>query len=129
MGLTYIEADISNPAKPKKRARVEFLIDTGASYSVIPAAVLRNLGIKPHSRRTFILADGSKITRRLGDVLFRIDGRKGASPVIFGQRDDSVLLGSISLEALGLMVDPLKRQLRPLPMMLAAIRARAHHAA
>lgn len=122
MGLTYIEADISNPAKPKKSARVEFLIDTGASYSVIPSRVLRNLGIKPHSRRTFILADGSKIARRLGDVLFRIDGRKGASPVIFGQRDDSVLLGSISLEASGLMIDPLKRELRPLPMMLAALR-------
>ncbi len=129
MGLTFIEADISNPAKPKKHARVEFLIDTGASYSVIPAALLRNLGIKPHSRRTFILADGSKIARRLGDVVFRINGRKGASPVIFGQKDDSVLLGSISLEALGLMIDPLKRQLRPLPMMLARFRPRARNAA
>jgi predicted aspartyl protease len=81
--------------------------------------VLRKLGIRPHSKRTFTLADGSKITRRIGDVQFRFDGRQGASPVIFGQRNDSVLLGSGSLEALGLMIDPLKRQLRPLPMVLA----------
>ena len=122
MGLTYLEADISNPAKPKRRMRVEFLIDTGALYSVIPGSVLRSLGIRPHSRRTFILADGSKVTRRIGGVLFRFDGRKGESPVIFGQRGDSVLMGSVSLEALGLMIDPLKRELRPLPMMLAVIK-------
>lgn len=121
MGLTYLEADISNPARPKRYVRVEFLIDTDALYSVIPGSVLRKLGIKPHSRRTFTLADGSKITRRIGDVLFRFDGRRGASPVIFGQADDSVLLGSVSLEALGLMIDPLKRELRPLPMVLAII--------
>jgi clan AA aspartic protease len=121
MGLTYLEADISNPAKPKRSVRVEFLIDTGALYSVIPGKVLRKLGIKPHSRRTFTLADGSQITRRIGDVLFRFDGRRGASPVIFGQGDDSVLLGSVSLEALGLMIDPLKRELRPLPMVLSDI--------
>jgi hypothetical protein len=39
--------------------------------------------------------------------------------VIFGEKDDSVLLGTVSLEALGLILDPLKRQLRPLPMLLA----------
>ena len=121
MGLTYIDLDIANPAKPKQRARIEFLIDTGAYYSVIPASVLRKLGIRPHSKRTFTLADGSKITRRIGDVQFRYDGRQGASPVIFGQRDDSILLGSVSLEALGLMIDPLKRELRPLPMILAPL--------
>src|SRR5271169_5658520 len=32
---------------------------------------------------------------------------------------NSVLQVSVSLEALGLMVDPLKRELRPLPMVLA----------
>jgi len=119
MGITFIEADIADPGKPKARTRLEFLIDAGAYYSVVPASVLRTLGIRPHSRRTFILADGSKISRRIGDVLFRFDGRQGASPVIFGQKDDSVLLGSVSLGALGLMIDPLKRELRALPMMLA----------
>ena len=121
MGLTYIDLDIANPAKPKQRARVEFLIDTGAYYSVIPSSVLRKLGIRPHTKRTFTLADGSKITRRIGDVQFRHDGRQGASPEIFGQRNDSVLLGSVTLEALGHKIDPLKRELRPLPMVLAPL--------
>jgi hypothetical protein len=75
--------------------------------------------VKPHSKRTFILADGSEITRKLGDVLFRLGGRQGAAPVIFGEKEDSTLLGSVSLDALGMALDPMKRQLRPLPMVLA----------
>ena len=119
MGLTYIDVEVANPARPRRTMRLTLLVDSGALYSVVPASTLRKLGVKPHSRRSFILADGTKITRRVGDLLFRLDGQKGTSPVIFGEKDDSVLLGTVSLEALGLMLDPLKRQLRPLPMLLA----------
>jgi hypothetical protein len=41
-----------------------------------------------------------------------------ASPVIFGEKGDSLLFGTVSLEALGFILDPMKRQLRPLPMVL-----------
>lgn len=124
MGLTYIEASIANPARPKRSVQIRFLVDSGAVYSVVPASVLRKLGVKPHSKRTFTLADGSQITRRLGDVLFRVDNRLGASPVIFGEEGDSILLGSVSLEALGFILDPIKRELRPLPMLLVPHRPR-----
>lgn len=50
--------------------------------------------------------------------LFRLDGSQGMAPVIFGEKDDSTLLGAVSLEALGLLLDPLKRELRPLPLIL-----------
>ena len=43
--------------------------------------------------------------------------------MIFGQKDDSTLLGVVSLKALGLILDPLKRELRSLPMVLGASRA------
>ncbi len=118
MGLTHIDVSIANPAKPKRSVRLRFLVDSGAFYSVVPASVLRKLEIKPHSRRSFSLADGSQITRRMGDVLFRLDNRQGASPVIFGEKDNRILLGSVSLEALGFVLDPLKRELRPAPMLL-----------
>jgi len=120
MGLTHIKIGIANPARPKQSVELTFLVDSGAVYSVIPAALLRKLRVKPHSKRTFILADGTEITRRIGDVLFRLDGRQGAAPVIFGEKDDSTLLGVVSLEALGMTLDPMKRELRPLPMLLAA---------
>jgi clan AA aspartic protease len=119
MGLTYIHVRVANPAQPRRRARLTFLVDSGAFYSVVPASVLQRLGIKPGKTTRFILADGTEIKRALGQALFCLNGEEGGSPVIFGEKGDSVLLGSVSLEALGFFLDPLKRELRPLPMLLA----------
>jgi clan AA aspartic protease len=119
MGLTYIQATIANPARPRRSARLEFLVDSGAQYSLVPTPVLRRLGIKPGKAKTFILADGTKIKRYLGEARFRLNGEEGTSPVIFGEKGDSTLLGTISLEVLGFILDPFKRELRPLPMILA----------
>ncbi len=118
MGLVHVRATIANPARPKKTARVTFLVDSGAVYSVVPGAILRRLGIRPHGSRTFQLADGTQIERQLGDAIFLIDGERGASPVIFGEKGDSTLLGTLSLESLGFMLDPIRRLLKPLPMVL-----------
>ncbi len=118
MGLTHVEVVVANPGHPRKAARLRFLVDSGAVYSVAPGSVLRHLGIKPRTTRSFMLADGTTTKRRMGHALFRFNGREGASPVIFGEKDDSLLLGTVSLEALGFILDPMKRELRPLPMLL-----------
>lgn len=118
MGLSHVKAKVANPANPRKTANLTFLVDSGVIYSIVPGETLRRLGIKPHSSRTFTLADGTEIKRRMGDVIFQINGERAASPVIFGEKGDSVLLGAVSLEALGLMLDPIKRVLKPLPMVL-----------
>jgi predicted aspartyl protease len=116
MSLTYIRASIANPASPRRRARLKFLVDTGAWYSVVPASVLRRLGIKRGKILKFTLADGTEIKRALGRGLFCVNKDEGVSPVIFGEKGDSVMLGSVSLEALGLFVHPLNRELRHLPI-------------
>jgi aspartyl protease family protein len=120
MALTHISVRIGNPARPRRFAQVKFLVDSGAIYSVVPTRTLEKLGVKPHSSRTFVLADGSDVKRRMGDAVFRLDGRQGASPVIFGEKGDHALVGAVTLESLGVLLDPLRRELRPLPMVLAA---------
>ncbi|MEW6751025.1 MAG: aspartyl protease family protein [Candidatus Latescibacterota bacterium] len=119
MALTQIELEVANPADPSTRATVQLLVDSGATLSVVSAARLRRLRIKPHSKRSFILANGEKIERQIGNAEFFYQGQRGASPVIFGKPGDSDLLGVVTLEALGFMLDPIRRELRPLPMMLA----------
>ena len=118
MGLAHIRVGVANPARPTKSIAIELLVDSGAMFSVIPSTTLKALGIKSHGERSFILADGTTITRRIGDATFIIDGNRAASPVIFGQKDDSALLGVLTLESLGFALDPFKRVLRPLPMIL-----------
>jgi len=100
MGLTVIDLEIANPANPDKTERVEFLIDSGAIYSVVPAPILEKLGIKPIAKQEFRLADGSKIVRQKGVALFKYGERIGDADVIFGEEGDSVLLGALTLEAL-----------------------------
>jgi predicted aspartyl protease len=119
MGLTVLEIEVGNPADPGTTERVELLIDSGAIYSVIAAPVLERLGIKPLTEEEFRLADGSKIVRKKGIALFKYGERVGGADVIFGEEDDHQLLGAFTLEALGLALDPLKRELRPLPLLLA----------
>jgi len=125
MGLTVITIEIGNPSTPRKTVPVEFLVDSGAIYSVVPSRILRRLGVEPLSEETFTLANGQKIKRKKGIALFRYQHKVGGADVIFGQPGDSTLLGAFTLEALGLALDPLKRELRPLPLMLASSPSRA----
>jgi len=119
MGLTVLQIQVGNPADPQVLETLDFLIDSGAIYSVVPRAVLDRLGIKPLTRQEFRLADGSTIARDKGGALFKYGDRIGVADVIFGEEADSLLLGAFTLEALGLSLDPLRRELKPLPMILA----------
>lgn len=119
MGLTVLEVEVGNPARPGVTQKLESLVDSGAIYSVVPGRILRRLGIKPLTREEFRLADGTKIVRHKGGALFRLGKRVGVADVIFGHKGDSVLLGAFTLEAIGLSLDPLRRELKPLPMVLA----------
>jgi len=119
MGLTTIEIEVGNPADPSITEKVDFLVDSGAVYSVVPSEILERLGVKPLAEEEFRLADGTKITRKKGVALFRYGKRIGGADVIFGEKDDSHLLGALTLESLGLSLDPLRRELKPLPMVLA----------
>ena len=120
MGLTFLELEIGNPANPAVTERLDFLIDSGAIYSVVPAPVLERLGIQPLATQEFRLANGTKVQRKKGMAVFKYGDRIGGADVIFGEEGDSILLGAFTLEALGLSLDPLRRELKQLPMLLGA---------
>jgi clan AA aspartic protease len=121
MGLTFLELEIANPANPAVMEKVDFLIDSGAIYSVVPTAILERLGIQPLVTQEFRLANGTKVLRKKGGALFKYGDRIGVADVIFGEEGDSILLGAFTLEALGLSLDPLRRELKQLPMLLGAV--------
>lgn len=111
MGLTNVLVTVKNPADPKKKFTGEFLVDSGATFTVLPSRVLKNLGIKPNREEAFSLADGTTIKRKVGNALYEYQGTESAAPVLFGEKGDAWLLGAFTLEALGLTLDPLKRSL------------------
>ncbi len=121
MGLTVLNIEVGNPANPEVTETVELLIDSGAVYSVVPEPILDRLGIRPLNEQEFRLADGSRIVRKKGIAMFKHGERIGGADVIFGEEGDSQLLGAFTLEALGLSLDPLRRELRELPMILGGM--------
>ena len=116
MGITYIEGLVRGP---QGEERVRFLIDSGATYSLLPEPVWKKIGLVPKREHTFILADGRTITRKVSECYIILPQGEGHTPVILGEEDDEALLGVVTLEILGLVFNPFKRTLEPMRMFLA----------
>jgi clan AA aspartic protease len=97
---------------------VTAMVDTGASYTVLPSSLLRELGIEVVDTSQFELGDGSIATWDLGEARVTLDGRTLGTQVIFGDDDARLLLGAYTLEGFRLAVDPsAKRLVRLIPPM------------
>jgi len=120
VGVTYVAARISNPRRPEHAAiELDFLVDTGAIYSVVPASLLETL-VPRLKRAEFTLADGSRQSYEIGEAFFELGTSLGTSQVVFGPEGVTPLLGAFTLESLGLMVNPVTRELLPMRLVLAA---------
>ena len=117
MALTYITVTVKNPKSGKKAKKRRFLVDSGAIFTVIPTKILKRLDIKPIDKQEFILANGEAVVKEIGQVEVEIYGKSRIVPCVFG--DEGIyLLGATTLENFGLMLDPLKREVKPLPMVI-----------
>jgi hypothetical protein len=123
MGLTKLTIEIASFGKTRKWRSIELPLAPRAIFSVIQADVLRKLGIQPSVKQEFFLPDGSRVMCRKGIALFRYGKKIGGADTIFGEPGDREMLGSLALGAVGLCFDPLTRELKPLPMILATHRA------
>ena len=118
MGLTEVRVRVGNPADSSRAADLDFLVDSGAVYTVVPADILSALGVVPHSQRDFILANGEVVHRSVGTATFEYRATRGDSLVIFGEPGDAALLGATTLEGFGFILDPFRRELKPIPILM-----------
>src|SRR5579863_2578747 len=127
MGITLTSAKISNPRRTRERAvEIEFLIDTGAIYSVVPRPIARKLALEKLDREEFTLADGTHRAYDVGEAFFELGDRRGTSKVVFGPPDVTPLLGALTLESLGLWVNPVTREVLPMRLFLASFSRPEH---
>lgn len=98
---------------------MRFLVDSGAVYSVLRNNEWRALRLKRERELEFVLADGTTLTRGVSECTFELEGRRATSPVVLGETEDEALLGAVTLETLGLVLNPLSRTLQPMRMVLA----------
>jgi predicted aspartyl protease len=117
MGLTFIEGTVTGPTGTQRE--VSFLVDSGAHYTVLPSGVWQDLGLEPKRSATFTLVDGTRVERDISECHLALAGQEGHTPVILGETGDEALLGIVTLEIFGLLLDPFKRTLRNMHLRLA----------
>lgn len=124
MGATHVTVIVRNPADPEKCWEGLFLVDTGATDSLVPRPHLDAIGLKPRGKRVYELADGSEIVMDItvGEIEFM--GETVGGTILYGAADTEPLLGVTALESVGIEVDPVSQRLKRLPAVrLKGVRA------
>ena len=86
MSITYIDGVARGRANREERVR--FLVDSGATYSLLPSQVWQSIGLEPRREQTFTLADGATIQRRISTCYLMLPQGQDYSPVILGEPGD-----------------------------------------
>ena len=89
------------------------LVDTGATFSSVPAQVLTGLGVSPQRTIRLRLADRRIIQHDVGELLAELDGTRRTIICIFGPPDAPPLIGEHTLEAFLVAADPVEQRLVP----------------
>ncbi len=114
MGTFAVSIEVGDP-EGNRFENVEALVDTGASYTMIPGNILKDLGVEPHTQFNFIMADGSYIEREVGRTWVRVGNQSEITLVVFANEDAEPLLGSYTLQGMLLAVDTPNERLISVP--------------
>ncbi len=117
MGITTAILRVREHCKSIQFVDVEFLIDSGAVYSLVPGKILDEIGVEPYKERSFSLADGKSIKRKISSAYFELQGEGGPAPVVYGEEGDTALLGATTLESIGLVLNPFTRTLHSMILL------------
>ena len=109
MGLTYTTATIVDLAEQGTPYSGSFLVDTGAIDCLAPASALTAAGIDVEGKTLYELASDEPIEYEYGFARISIDGKQTVVQVVFGPEEASPILGVVTLENLGLAVDPITK--------------------
>lgn len=97
---------------------IDALVDTGATNTTLPATLLRGLGVTPQRTMVFQLAHGRQLELDVGRTWVRVNGQQEFTQVVFAGEETEPILGAVSLEEMGLAVDPVAKRLQALAKYL-----------
>jgi clan AA aspartic protease len=104
MGHVRVKALLGSSEKTRVE-EMEFLVDTGAYYTVLPPKLTETLAIKPMAKVELLLADKRRVEAQLSYAYIKIGEREGVLPVAIMEVPEP-MLGLTALEGLGIKVDP-----------------------
>ena len=126
MGAVHVDVAIRNPVEPDRVWEGRFLVDTGATDTLVPRQHLESIGLVPRAQRSYGLADGSELRLGIAGADIEFMGESTYGTVVFGDEDAEPLLGVTALESVGIEIDPHNQTMKKLPAvrMRGGFRAR-----
>lgn len=112
MGAIFITIEVAD-VPGERLEQVEVMVDTGATFTTLPAEMLRRLGFSPQRVVPARLADGTIVEDEICDAQTHLEGQTFFTPWVFDQENEPSLLGVVALEAALLAVDPAAQRLVP----------------
>jgi clan AA aspartic protease len=110
MGVFSVTVELGDP-EGKTFRPVEMTVDSAASYTSVPASILHDLGVRPHKKQRFVVADGRRIENDLGRTWIRVNGEQEVTVVVFAEEGTESLLGATTLQELGFAINPVDHKL------------------
>ena len=110
MGLFHVPARLTGPSG--RSEPLELLVDTGATFLVVPRTVAEGLDLRPTRNVPIQTAGGREETWPLAEVRLALDGVEVTTPCLIAPQGPA-LLGAVALESLLLAVDPVAKRLVP----------------
>ena len=115
MGATHVTVTVRNPADPERFWEGLFLVDTGATDSMVPRNQLESIGLVPKGQRVYEMADGNELRFDITGADLEFMGDYVANTIVMGPDNAEPLLGVTALESVGIEVDPVNQTLKRLP--------------
>ncbi len=115
--MTDVEGVATGPTGKSVTSR--FPVDSGTPYTLLADGDWQAIELAPKRVLTFTLADGTTVERRVSECHLALPQGEGHTPVILGEPGDEPLLGVVTLETLGLVLNPFTRTIQPMRMLLA----------
>jgi len=113
-----VKVKLGNPvSKSREKIVDKALVDTRSTFTVLPRSIATKLGLRSLGKRRVETANRSQVLDQ-SFASIEIDGKNTVTPLLISGTLDKILIGVITLEALGLMVDPTKGTLKDTETLL-----------
>jgi clan AA aspartic protease len=116
MGHCWVEVEVSNLEKTKSK-KLNALADTGATLTVLPEEIAKEIGIEA-KEEDIVETGAGPIKVKRGMAWIKIGKKEAPFSVWVSNVVEKVLLGVVVLETLGFEIDPATGKLKERPLLL-----------
>lgn len=115
MGAIYVTIEVGD-VHGERSERLDALVSNRATFTQIPAGVLKRLGVTESREVSTRSATGKIAREQAGEVRLRVEGREFLTPVLFCGDAETPVVGIVALGTALLSLDEATGQLVQMPL-------------